>query len=330
MEKLQLHSRYLLDEYPITFHATLAVAIGINEAILLQKINLWINSKGTEIDGRKWIYNSYNSWQKQLPFFSEKTIKRAIKNLYDFKILLKGNFNKNNFDHTNWYSIDYEHLEELIENRSVEPLIDYDEEDEDIENSVVQSGPIDRDKMTLSDGVNLTQPIPLYNNIYNIKEDNISKDILSKKELKKELPKNEIRTTLVNVYNTNCTSLPQVQKLTDKRKKAIDKFLHEFSLEEFETVCKRANVSSFLKGENNRGWKADFDFLLRTDKATAILEGQYLTEREKKEVDNKKELQQDNCIAVDTSQLSDEDYGKLMRKEITVQQLIEEGKINVE
>lgn len=69
--------------------------------------------------------------------------------------------------------------------------------------------------------------------------------------------------------------MPQVQKLTDKRKKAIDNFIKEFSEEQFEQICKIANSSNFLTGKNDKGWKADFDFLMRTDKATNILEGKY-------------------------------------------------------
>lgn len=69
--------------------------------------------------------------------------------------------------------------------------------------------------------------------------------------------------------------MPQVQKLTDKRKKAIDNFIKEFSEEQFEQICKIANSSNFLTGNNDKGWKADFDFLMRIDKATNILEGKY-------------------------------------------------------
>lgn len=76
----------------------------------------------------------------------------------------------------------------------------------------------------------------------------------------------------METYNTYCTNLPQVQKLTEKRNKAIDKFLKEFSKEQFEEICKIANDSLFLTGDNERRWKADFDFLMRTDKAIAILE----------------------------------------------------------
>lgn len=110
-----LHSKYLLDEYPVMFHSSLAVALGLNEAILLQRINLWLNCKPHNADGRSWIYNSYKSWQEQLPFFSESTIKRALKNLADKGIVIKGNFNKFKMDRTIWYSIDYNKLDKIMD-----------------------------------------------------------------------------------------------------------------------------------------------------------------------------------------------------------------------
>lgn len=96
----------------------------------------------------------------------------------------------------------------------------------------------------------------------NIKEDNIKE---------KEYKRNKIK----DIYNKNCPNLPQVQKLTEKREKAIDKFLKEFSEEQFIQICQIANNTDFLIGKNDEGWKADFDFLMRTDKATNILEGKY-------------------------------------------------------
>lgn len=72
-------------------------------------------------------------------------------------------------------------------------------------------------------------------------------------------------------------NLPQVQKLTDKRNKAIDDFLKEFTMEQFKQICEIANSSEFLTGNNERKWKADFDFLMRIDKATSVLEGKYDT-----------------------------------------------------
>lgn len=92
---------------------------------------------------------------------------------------------------------------------------------------------------------------------------------------KNRIEQEENRKRIVEVYNRYCTNLPQVQKLTDKREKVIDKFLKEFTIEQFEEICQKANISDFLTGKNDRNWKADFDFLMRIDKATSILENKY-------------------------------------------------------
>lgn len=105
-----------------------------------------------------------------------------------------------------------------------------------------------------------------------------------KNENKENKNKEENRNKVVEIYNTYCVNLPQVQKLTEKREKAIDKLLKEFTIEQFEEICKIANVSEFLIGNNDRSWKADFDFIMRTDKATAILEGKY-SQRKKDKLD---------------------------------------------
>lgn len=101
--------------------------------------------------------------------------------------------------------------------------------------------------------------------------------------------KEENRNRVVEIYNKYCTNLPQVQKLTEKRSKNIDSFLKEFSVEQFEEICKKANVSEFLIGQNERNWKADFDFIMRTDKATAILEGKY-SQKKKDKLDGFRDL----------------------------------------
>ncbi len=96
----------------------------------------------------------------------------------------------------------------------------------------------------------------------NKKEDNIKE-------------KENKRIRIKDIYNSICTNLPQIQKLTEKRNKTIDKFLKEFTEEQFEQICQIANSSEFLTGQNDRKWKADFDFLMRIDKATSVLEGKY-------------------------------------------------------
>ena len=94
-----------------------------------------------------------------------------------------------------------------------------------------------------------------------------------KEDNRKEIE--EKRNKIKEIYNENCPKLPQVQKLTDKRKKSIDNFLKEFSEDQFIKICQIANSTDFLIGINKEGWKADFDFLMRVDKSTNVLEGKY-------------------------------------------------------
>lgn len=119
--------------------------------------------------------------------------------------------------------------------------------------------------------------------------------------------------------------MPQVQKLTDKRNTAIDKFIKEFTEEQFEQICQIANSTDFLIGKNDKGWKADFDFLMRIDKATNIIEGKYNnTKGEIKEEEKQEELKE-----IDISGLTPEEYDLLVKKKITIQDLIKKGRINV-
>ena len=88
--------------------------------------------------------------------------------------------------------------------------------------------------------------------------------------------KKEVFNNFLNIYNEECTNLPKCLKITEKRKVAINKCLKEKIDEEvFREICIKANQSDFLIGENDRNWKADFDFVTRTDKAMQILEGKY-------------------------------------------------------
>lgn len=103
-------SKLLIDDYPIQVLPNLAKEIGLNEAIILQQIHYWLNNSKHNHEGKCWIYNSYKEWQKQFPFWSNATIRRAISSLEKQNLLVTGNFNKAGFDKTKWYTIDYDVL----------------------------------------------------------------------------------------------------------------------------------------------------------------------------------------------------------------------------
>jgi predicted phage replisome organizer len=87
--------------------------------------------------------------------------------------------------------------------------------------------------------------------------------------------KSNVFDEVIGKYNTICTNLSKVLKITDKRQKAIKAFLKQMTIEEFENACKIANETEFLIGKNDRGWRADFDFIIKPDNAIRIIEGKY-------------------------------------------------------
>ncbi|MED5041081.1 DnaD domain protein [Geobacillus stearothermophilus] len=104
-------SKFLLDEKPLIILPSLAKEIGLNEAIILQQLHYWLQESQNIRDGYKWVYNTYEDWQKQFPFWSKNTIIRAIKSLEKKGLIVTGNYNKLAIDNTKWYRIDYEKLE---------------------------------------------------------------------------------------------------------------------------------------------------------------------------------------------------------------------------
>lgn len=99
----------------------------------------------------------------------------------------------------------------------------------------------------------------------NIKESNTN--VLPKKKTNYQ--------EIIDKYNSICKSLPKVMKLSDSRRKAINARLDKFSLEEIISVFEKAEQSNFLKGANNRNWKADFDWIMSDRNMAKILEGKY-------------------------------------------------------
>lgn len=106
-------SRLLLEDEPLVVLPKLATVIGLNEAIILQQLHYWLEKSNNVKDGFGWIYNTYEEWKSQFPFWSESTIKRTLKKLQERKIIIVGNYNKMKIDHTKWYRIDYEVLDNI-------------------------------------------------------------------------------------------------------------------------------------------------------------------------------------------------------------------------
>lgn len=106
-------SKLLLNDKPLIVLPSLASVIGLNESIVLQQLHYWLLESKNIKDGEKWVYNTYDDWQGQFPFWSVSTIRRTITKLESLKLIIIGNYNKLKIDNTKWYRIDYKTLEHV-------------------------------------------------------------------------------------------------------------------------------------------------------------------------------------------------------------------------
>ena len=81
---------------------------------------------------------------------------------------------------------------------------------------------------------------------------------------------------ILSEYNETCGHvLPKAQRLTDGRRKAIKARLEEYGREALTRIFAKTKASAFLCGNNDRHWRADFDWLLKAENAVKVLEGKY-------------------------------------------------------
>ena len=143
-----------------------------------------------------------------------------------------------------------------------------------------------------------TQTEPNHNPNETLTNNQITNNQITNNREKKEVQEkpasrksDDFRDTLVekivSVYRETTTGyFSQIQALPDKRKRAVKKFI-DFYRKQVNAVDEAAFLSAvreyfcravrspFLTGQNERGWRADFDFLMNENKALALLEGKY-------------------------------------------------------
>jgi len=144
----------LINEPPLQVLPSLAVKVGLNEAIILQQLHFKSLISAHIHDGHKWVFNSYQQWQNEFPFWSEKTIKRAIRKLEDDGYIFSTDeFNKYKIDKTKWYRLNYTKLGYLMMGQN-EPS-----NETTCPDTWGQSDPTQEDKLTPSSKDTLTPPI---------------------------------------------------------------------------------------------------------------------------------------------------------------------------
>ncbi len=106
---------------PMRFCPLVASAIGVSEAIVLHRLDYWLGRSKHRFKGRAWVYNTYEAWQEQFPFWSRRTIQSTFRRLERIGVVESTQaHNRSRWDKTKWYSIDYAKLAELVPETVVE------------------------------------------------------------------------------------------------------------------------------------------------------------------------------------------------------------------
>jgi len=157
----KLHPMLLYDEPPIAVSPTLCRLLGLPEAVFLQQLHFRLHQKSSDlrtyekymVDGRHWVYWTQQELLREIPLGrSTDPYKRIIKRLRDAGILLVRQLQASDWNHTNYFSIDYDAFERLIQTGKLakSPIGG---------NATDRSGgkpPIDKQETRQSDGGNAT------------------------------------------------------------------------------------------------------------------------------------------------------------------------------
>ena len=108
-------SHLLIDESPLQVLPSLASAIGLEEAIVLQQLHYWLsnpkNSGHKDEDGNKWVFNTYEQWQEDnFPFWSTTKIQRIFLSLEKSGVIISSQIDAHKHDMRKFYRIDYDIL----------------------------------------------------------------------------------------------------------------------------------------------------------------------------------------------------------------------------
>jgi hypothetical protein len=113
--KFRKSNRMLLDERPLVLFPSLAIAVGVEEAIVLQQLHFHSAdpNNGRVHDGEQWIYKTYEDWRSDdFSFLSTRQLQRIFLKL-EKKGLVVSCQPEGRYNRRKYYRIDYEQLEKI-------------------------------------------------------------------------------------------------------------------------------------------------------------------------------------------------------------------------
>lgn len=94
-----------------------AVEFGQIESTLLNQMLYWLERSPHIINGVKWIYNTISQWHAQIPYTSERTIRRAIRKLETLGFIQSDRKDAHWWNQRKWYTVNEKALETYISSK---------------------------------------------------------------------------------------------------------------------------------------------------------------------------------------------------------------------
>lgn len=255
-----------------SFDIDIAKEYGIPCAVLLKHIYYWVEKNRTNekhyIDGCYWTYNSLQSFCKLFPYLSDSTIKRSLKKLAEDGLIAEAFYNDQPFDRTKWYTVT-EKGYAMIEKGKRNFVTDgFGQNDND---HLV--------KLTTSDEVKMSKPIPYINHI----NTHINNNISNSKELDCPTRSNEESNSgdldvVISTWNAlSGYGVPPVKKLvsTTNRAKMLRARIREYGTDDVIKAIENIRHSDFLTGKADKYFMISFDWFVKPNNFPKVLEGKY-------------------------------------------------------
>ena len=92
-----------------------------------------------------------------------------------------------------------------------------------------------------------------------------------------DCPSQEQFSMIMSMFNAEMKDRPigQIKAIQGRRATLVRARVREFGIQSFAEAVRKAARSDFLCGRNDRGWKMDFDWLIKPTNFPKVLEGRY-------------------------------------------------------
>lgn len=248
---------------PNAYYPKLAKPLGgVNPAVLFSQLFYWQDKATSDLG----VYKTRDELEEETGL-SHNEQRTAIKKLKEKGVLI---VTEKRLDHKTFYKIDNEKVNEILAN--------FAEFVNQLSRSEESNSPdlcnVEFETTTKSSSLfqEITTKTTTENTTNNIKS--------SDDDQSKSKKSDSIDFDLVmDAYNDAVENrLPQIQKMTTARKNAVKKLLKEFDQPTFQNLANYfydfvEQAKPFYFGENDRKWRADFDYIVKPKTHLKLVEG---------------------------------------------------------